>query len=166
MLADKVAKALQKQIADEGFASSSYLGMASWCEIQGLRGCAEFMYEQSAEERAHMLKIVKYLNQAGGHAEIPAIKEPVNAYKTVTEVFSAALKQEQGVTKSINAIVELSLEEKDFVSFNFLQWFVEEQLEEENLFRAILDIIKIAGSDARSLLMIDNEIAKIRAAQK
>ena len=165
MLAEKVAEALQKQIANEGSASSSYLGMASWCEVQGLRGCAEFLYEQSSEEREHMMKIIRYLNQAGGHAEIPALKEPLNKYKTVSEVFTAALKQEQGVTQSINKIVEMSLDEKDFVSFNFLQWFVGEQLEEENLFRCILDIIKISGSDPRSLLLIDNEIAKIRAAK-
>src|SRR5206468_3734847 len=97
------------------------------------------------------------------HAVIPVIKEPPATYKSVTEAFEIALKQEQGVTKQINNLVDLALENKDYASFHFLQWFVEEQMEEEKLFRTILDVIKLGGADPRSsLLLIDNEIAKIR----
>ena len=163
MIHKKIEDAINEQIANEAYASSSYLSMASWCEITGLRGAAGFFYEQSDEERVHMLKMVKYINEAGGHALVPSIKEPQATYKSLNEAFEISLKQEQTVTKQINKLVDLSLESKDYASFHFLQWFVEEQLEEERLFRTILDVIKLGGADPRSsLLLIDNEIAKIR----
>lgn len=163
MLTKKVEEALNHQIAYEAYASSSYLSMASWCEVQGLRGATAFFYAQSAEERVHMLKIIRYINIAGGHALIPAVKEPANAYKSLKDVVETSLHQEQDVTKQINKLVELSFEAKDFATHHFLQWYVAEQLEEENLFTTILNIIKLGGKDEqRSLLIIDNEIAKIR----
>ena len=163
MINKKIEEAINEQVANEAYASSSYLSMASWCEVTGLRGAAAFFYEQSDEERVHMLKMVKYINEAGGHALVSAVKEPPGNYKSITEAFEIALKQEQGVTKQINKLVDLALETKDYASFHFLQWFVEEQLEEEKLFRTILDVIKLGVSDSKSaLLLIDNEIAKIR----
>ena len=136
--------------------------MASWCETSGLRGCAAFFYEQSDEEKEHMMKIFKYLNEAGGHAVASEVKEPPRAYKSIQQVFEFALEHELNVTKSINQLVELSFHAKDYSSFNFLQWFVAEQHEEEMLFRSILDIIKITGSDGKGLLLLDHEIEKIR----
>ena len=162
MIHKKIEEAINQQVANEAYASSSYLSMASWCETTGLRGAAGFFYQQSDEERIHMLKMVKYVNEAGGHAIVPVVKEPPAIYKSINEAFEIALKQEQEVTQQINKLVDQSLETKDYASFHFLQWFVEEQLEEEKLFRTILDVIKIGGADPRSLLLIDNEIAKIR----
>jgi len=163
MINKKIEEAINEQVTNEAYASSSYLSMASWCEVTGLRGAAGFFYQQSEEERVHMMKMVKYINEAGGHALVSEIKEPPAKYKSINEAFEIALKQEQGVTKQINKLVDLSLETKDYASFNFLQWFVEEQLEEEKLFRTILDVIKLGSSDPRSsLLLIDNEITKIR----
>jgi ferritin len=163
MINKKIEDAINQQIANEAYASSSYLSMASWCEITGLRGAAAFFYQQSDEERVHMLKMFKYINEAGGHSIVPVIKEPPATYKSIDAAFEIALKQEQEVTKQINKLVDLSLETKDYASFHFLQWFVEEQLEEERLFRTILDVIKLGVADPRcSLLLIDNEIAKIR----
>ena len=162
MLQKKVGEALNKQIANEAYASSSYLSMASWCDKEGLRGCAGFFYKQSDEEREHMLKLVKYVNEVGGHAVVTAIKEPPAEYKSVKQVFEIALDQESEVTNQINKLVDLSFSSKDFASFNFLQWYVQEQVEEENLFRTILNIIKIAGDDDKALLFIDNEIANVR----
>ena len=162
MLTKKVEEALNKQVANEAYASNSYLSMASWCDKEGLRGCAAFFYEQSDEERVHMLKLAKYVNLVGGHALISDIKAPPAEYKSVKQVFEMALDQEMDVTKQINKLVELSFDTKDFASFNFLQWFIEEQVEEENLFRTILNIIKISGDDEKALLFIDNEIARVR----
>ncbi len=162
MLSKKVEEALNKQVAYEVYASSSYLSMASWCEKEGLRGTASFLYAQSEEEKTHMLKIFRYINEAGGHALSPALKEPPNKYNSINHVFELALEQEINVTNQINKLVELSLVTQDYASFHFLQWFVEEQLEEEKLFRMILDIIKLAGKEGRSLLLIDNEIGKLR----
>lgn len=162
MLSKKIATALNEQIAKEAYASHYYLAMASWCEKEGLRGCAGFLYEQSEEELEHMMKLFRYVNAAGGHALVAALKEPPNAYKSISHVFQLALEHEIGVTKSINKLVELCFTEKDYSSFNFLQWYVSEQHEEEKLFNSILDVIKITGADARGLLLIDNEVAKFR----
>lgn len=163
MIQNKIEKALNDQIAMEAYASSSYLAMASWCEAQGLRGATKFYYAQSDEERVHMLKLIKYVNSSGGHAKIPALKEPQQNYQNVQETFEMALKQEEGVSQSIDKLVELTFTTKDFASHHFLQWYVEEQHEEENLFRTILDQFALAGKDGRSLLILDNEIMKIRA---
>lgn len=163
MLNKKILDALNEQIEYEAYASSSYLAMASWCEKEGLRGCTGFFYEQSGEEREHMLKIIRYINGAGGHAVIPAVEEPQAEYKSIKDVFETSLKQEQGVSKQIYKLVELSFNTKDFGTYHFMQWYVAEQLEEENLFKMTLDIIRIAGEEERSLLLIDNEIAKVRA---
>jgi ferritin len=163
MLTKNVEEALNKQIGYEAYASNSYLSMASWCDQEGLRGCTAFFYEQSEEERMHMLKIVKYVNQAGGYAKISAIEPPAENYQSIKHVFETALKQEQEVSKQINNLVELSFQTKDFATYHFLQWYVQEQLEEETLFNTILDIIRIGGEEEKSLLLIDNEISKIRS---
>lgn len=160
MLSKKVQEALNHQVAYEAYASSSYLSMASWCETEGLRGSAAFLYGQSDEERGHMLKLVHYVNEAGGHAHVPTIKEPPFTYKSLKNLFEVALEQEQDVTHSINKLVELAFDTKDFATFNFLQWYVAEQHEEEHLFTTILDILEIAGTDGKNLLIADNEIAK------
>ena len=163
MLSEKIEAALNDQIAKEAYASNYYLSMASWCEKTGLRGCSAFMYQQSEEELEHMMKLFRYVNAAGGHSLVSAIKEPPATYKSIAQVFELALEHEINVTKSINKLVELCFSEKDYSSFNFLQWYVAEQHEEEKLFNSILDTVKIAGSDGRGLLLLDNEISKLRA---
>jgi len=163
MISKKIAEALNRQVAKEAFAVNSYLSMASWCEQQGLRGCAVFFYEQSEEEKGHMMKLFKYINEAGGHAIAPEIKEPSHSYKSITHVFSTALEHERGVSASINKLVEFCFNSKDFASFHFLQWYVEEQVEEENLFKSILDMIKLAGGEtSKNLLFIDGEIRRLK----
>ena len=162
MLSKDIEAALNDQIAKEAYASSSYLAMASWCETKSLRGATAFFYAQSAEERVHMLKLIKYVNEAAGHAIIPALKEPAATYKSIEDVFQLSLNQERDVTKSINKLVELTFSSKDYASFNFLQWYVAEQHEEENLFKTVLDLIKLSGKDNRDLLTLDNEIGRIK----
>ena len=163
MLLKEIEAALNAQIANEAYASNSYLSMASWCEKKGLRGSAAFMYEQSEEEREHMMRMIKYVNEAGGHAKVSALKEPPYVYKSISQVFELALQHEIHVTQSINKIVDLSLSKKDYGTFNFLQWYVAEQHEEEHLFNSILDIIQISGTEGRGLLLLDNEIARLRS---
>ena len=163
MLTKKIESALNDQIVMEAYASNSYLAMASWCEVKGFRGATKFYYAQSEEERIHMLKLVKYVNASGGHANITSVEGPERAYKTLRETFETALKQERGVSSSINNLVELTFNQKDYTTHNFLQWYVQEQHEEENLFKTILDIFTLAGTDGKSLIIVDNEIMKIRA---
>ena len=161
MLSKRVEKALNDQIAKEAYASNSYLAMASWCETKGLRGCTSFFYKQADEERQHMLKLIKYVNASGGGATIPALAQPKEHYDSINDLFDISLKQERDVTDSINKLVELSFSAKDHASYNFLQWYVSEQHEEEGLFKTILDIINLGGKDSRSLLLVDLEIGKI-----
>jgi len=158
-----LTKALNNQIAMEAAASSTYLAMASWCEITGYEGSAAFMYQHSDEERQHMLKIVHYLNEAGVPAVIPAVKQPPASPKTLESVFKTALKNEQAVTKSINKMVEMAQKDKDHSTFSFLQWFVNEQIEEEKTFETILQKFDIIGRDKLAVYEIDKSLSSMGA---
>ena len=161
MISKKVEALLNQQIQQEGYASYFYLGMASWCDFNGLEGCSKFLYGQSEEEREHMLKLFNYIIEAGGQALAPEIKKIPKDFKDVVNVFNLALKQEISNTKSINNLADVCLKEKDYSTFNFLQWYVAEQHEEEMLFKTILDKISIIGTEGQGLYLIDNEIGKI-----
>lgn len=158
MLTDKIQKALNEQIALEAASSDSYLAVASWCDTRGFSGSAKFFYSQAEEERGHMLKLFHYMNDAGGHAQVPPCKAPQGKFKALVEVYESSLKQEQVVTKAINNLVDIALSSKDFATFNFLQWYVAEQVEEEKQFRDILDKIAIVGKDGEGEYLIDRDI--------
>jgi ferritin len=158
MLSKKLQSALNHQIAEEAYASNYYLAMASWCDKEGLHGSANFLYTQAEQERAHMMKLFRYVNDTGGHAVAPAVKEAPQEFKNLSNVFELTLKHELVVTKLINALVETCLEEKDYSTFNFLQWYVAEQHEEERLLKNILDLIRITGTDGRGIFHIDKEV--------
>ncbi len=161
MISEKMQLALNKQIGLESYASTLYLAMSVWCENQGLQGCTQFMRRQSEEERLHMLKIVDYLGSVDGIAVIPAVKEPPATYDGVKSMFQTVYEHEQDVTKAIHHLVKMANEEGDFTTYNFLQWYVEEQREEEDLMRGILDRIKLIGEGGNSLYFIDKEIEAI-----
>lgn len=164
MLTKKVENALNKQIEMEGYASNYYLSAASWCDSKGLPGCAGFLYRHADEERMHMMKIFNYVNDAGGHALAPAIKQPPVKFKSLKDLFKAVFDHEIEVTKSINSLVDLCMGEKDHSSYHFLQWYVAEQHEEEKLFRLILDKIDLLGpDDSRGLYWIDRELGAMQA---
>jgi ferritin len=161
MLSKNIQDALNKQTGEESYASSYYLSMASWADKAGLRGCAKFLYAHSEAERVHMMKLFRYVNDAGGHALVQAVKAPPADFKSINSVMELILSHERHVTKAINALVETCLTEKDYSTFNFLQWYVAEQHEEERLFQSILDMIKVAGTEGRGLFLIDKEIGKL-----
>lgn len=161
MLSKTIQTALNEQISKESNASNFYLSMASWCDKTGLPGSAKFLYEHSGRERQHMMKLFHYVNDAGGHAMKHELKDPPFEFKSLIEVFELTHQHEIEVTQSINAVVDLCLKEKDHSTFNFLQWFVAEQHEEERLFKSILDKIKIIGLDGRGIYWIDKEIGKL-----
>ena len=163
MITKKVEEALNKQVGSEAFASSSYLAMASWADQAGLQGTAGFFYAQAEEEREHMMKIVRFINEYGGHAIIPAVKEPVNDFKSIKDAVEKALAHEEDVTQKIYKIVDLTSEVKDHATFNFLQWFVKEQVEEEGLFTNILQMIKYSGDGP--VLLVDKAIGAIKDAE-
>ncbi len=155
---NKVEKALNAQIIKESSSSQFYLAMASWAENNGLSGTAKFMYQHSDEERFHMLKLVKFVNERGGTAIIPGIEQPPKTFKNLANVFELLLEHEISVTDSINQIVDVCLTEKDYTTHNFIQWYVAEQLEEEALARTILDKIKLIGGDKSGMYMFDRDL--------
>ena len=164
MISKKMEQALNKQIELEGYASFLYLSMASWCDKEGMDGCAAFMHRQSEEEKEHMLRIFHYISEVDGHALTPAIKQPPYEFESVKSLFEEVYAHEQRVTKAIHELVALSLEEKDHTTHHFLQWYIDEQKEEEALMRTILDKIKLIGNGPQSLYYIDMEVEKINAA--
>ena len=158
-LSTNVKKVLNDQVLLEASASNSYLAMASWCEITGYQGAADYFYAQSDEERTHMLKIVHYLNSLGTPATIPAIKAPVSSYKSLEGLIKTALKNEQSVTKAIHHMVEITQKEKDHSTYAFLEWFVNEQVQEETKFETILQKFDLLGRDKLAIHEIDKLLA-------
>lgn len=153
-----IESALNSQILKEASSSQFYLAMASWAETQGLGGTASFMYQHSDEERMHMLKLVKFVNERGGKAIVPALPQPPTSFENILHVFESLLEHELGVTDSINDIVDLCLKEKDYTTYNFMQWYVSEQMEEEALARTILDKLKMIGTDKGGLYLFDRDL--------
>jgi ferritin len=157
----KVEAALNNQIEIEAMSSQFYLAMASWAETEGLSGTAMFLYQHSDEERMHMLKLVKFVNERGGKAVVPALKQPPKTFKGITDIFENLLKHETFVTKTINEVVDVCLKEKDYTTHNFMQWYVAEQLEEEALARTIMDKLKLIGSDKGGLYLFDRDLQSL-----
>ncbi len=161
MLSKKMVKALNDQVAMEAAASHKYLAMACWCDEQGLEGAANFFMQHADEERMHMMKIVHYLLEADASPIIPALEQPKLKYKNVQEVIHTAYDSEKKVTASIHKLVGLANKENDPQTYNFLQWYVAEQLEEEALMRKLIDKVKLIGNGERSLYYIDLEMSQL-----
>jgi ferritin len=160
MLKKKVEDICNRQVEREGYSSNLYIAMASWAETSGYSGVAGWLHSQSDEERMHMMKFIKYINERGGKAVMPAFKKPESDFKSVEDMFKEVLKHEEFVTASINEIVALTLEEKDFNTHNFLQWFVMEQVEEEASVRNILDKVRLVGKN--NMYQFDRDIMSLR----
>ena len=161
MLSKNIESVLNKQIRIEAESSQVYLSMACWAEIQGLEGVAQFMYKQSDEERMHMLKLIKYVNERGSHATITDLKAPNTTFGTFKQMFEELYKHELFVSQSINELVHVAFEEKDYATHNFLQWYVAEQIEEEAQAKTILDKINLIGDDKGGLYLFDRDIQQI-----
>ncbi len=160
MLPKKVEELCNRQIEREGYSSNLYLAMASWAENKGMTGIAGWLYAQADEERGHMLKFIKYLNERGGSALIPEFKQPPVKYKGIDEMFKEVLKHEQYITASITDVLEAAMAEKDHATVNWIQWFVKEQVEEEGSVQIILDKLSLAGE--HGLYFLDRDIMSLR----
>ncbi|WP_304197059.1 ferritin [Flavobacterium alvei] len=161
MLSKNIEVALNKQIRIEAESSQIYLSMACWAEVNGLEGISQFMYAQSDEERLHMLKLIKYVNERGGHAQITELNAPKTSYETFKGMFEELYKHELFVSNSINELVHITFQEKDYATHNFLQWYVAEQIEEEATAKTILDKINLIGDDKGGLYLFDRDIQQI-----
>jgi ferritin len=162
MLNKKVEKALNDQIRVEAESSQTYLAMASWSEINGYPGTADFLFQHSDEERLHMLKLIKFVNDRGGQAIIPKLDQPAKDFKTLQNIFKTLLDHETLVTAEINNVVDVCLKEKDYTTHNFMQWYVSEQIEEETLARNAMDRLKLAGNDNGALYMFDRDLPTMK----
>jgi ferritin len=160
MLRKKVEDLCNRQIEREGFSVNLYLAMASWAENNGMSGVAQWIYAQAEEEKLHMLKFIKYINERGGKAVIPAFEKPRSEFSDIEDLFREVLTHEEFITESINEIVALTLDEKDFNTHNFLQWYVFEQVEEEASVRTILDKIRLLGKS--NMYQFDRDIMTLR----
>ncbi len=161
MLKQQMTDALNQQINLEFFSSNLYLQMSSWCETNGYSGSAAFLKEHAAEELEHMHRLFKYVNEAGGMSILGAIEAPATEYKDIIDIFTQTYEHELLISSEINNLVALAFELKDFTSFNFLQWYITEQLEEEALFQGILDKIKLLGNDSKNMFFFDKEILNL-----
>ena len=150
-----LVKALNNQISMEANAANAYLSAASWCEITGYDGAANFFHDQAEEEHQHMLKFVNFVNGQCLGAIIPGTKQPPKTYKSLEAICKTALSNEQTVTKAINHMVDLAQKDKDHNTFTFLQFFVNEQIEEEQQFENILQKFNLLGRDKLAIYEID-----------
>lgn len=160
MLPKKVEEIINAQILKEDYSSQLYLSMASWAENNGFEGIADWLYAQSEEERVHMLKFVKYVNDRDGVAVIPAIEKPPAEFDNVKLLFDNVLKHEKFISASINEIVGVCMDERDFTTQNWIQWFVTEQIEEEASVKAIIDKLNLLGDT--NLYLFDKDILSMR----
>jgi ferritin len=156
MLSEKMLKALNEQITLEFYSSNLYLQMSSWCEFNALDGCAKFLKVHAAEEMEHMQRLFTYVNETGGLAIVGQIDAPPVEFKSISEIFKETYEHEVFITSKINKLAKIAQQEDDFSTFNFLQWYVAEQHEEEKLFKSIIDKIEMIGPSG--LFFIDKEV--------
>ncbi len=150
--------ALNEQIGNEFSSSTQYVAIAAHFDEEGLPELAAFFYRQAEEERAHAMRFVKYIVDAGGHVQIPIIPMPVDVFANAEESVALALEGEMKVTRQINALVEQSIQESDHITHNFLQWFVTEQLEEVSSMDQLLRMVKRAGDT--NILLVEEYLAR------
>ena len=160
MLTKKVEELCNRQIEREGYSSNLYLAMASWAETKGMSGIAAWLYAQAEEERQHMLRFFRYVNERNGTAIVPEFKKPPLKYKGIPEMFDEVLKHEKFISASINEVLESAMAEKDHATANWIQWFVKEQVEEESSVQQIIDKLALAGQ--HGVYFLDRDIMNLR----
>ena len=158
MVSAHIENSLNGQIEVEARSSQYYLAMASWADTKGFSGVSQFLYRHSDEERQHMLKLIHYVNERGGKAVIPSLDKPPSDFDSIQTIFKDLFEHEQKVTSEINEVVDACLKEKDYTTYNFMQWYVSEQIEEEAMARNILDKLALIGNDKGGLYLFDREL--------
>ncbi len=159
-LSKKLEGALNAQIKEELYSSYIYLSMAAYCESINLPGFAHWMRAQSQEELEHALKFFGYVSERGGRVELEAIEKPPFDFGGPLDVFEKTLEHEQFISSRIADLYALAIEEKDYASFSLLQWFIDEQVEEEKNAGEILATLKVIGDKAHALIMLDRQLAQ------
>jgi ferritin len=158
MLSKKLQDAMNEQIKNELYSAYLYLSMSAYCEAANLPGFAHWMRMQAQEEEAHAMKFYDFIYERGGRVVLQAIDQPPFEFPSPLAVFEQTLEHEQKVTGMINDLYALAVEEKDYASQIFLQWFVTEQVEEEASATQILETLKMIGDKGHALIMLDRQL--------
>lgn len=158
MISTKIAQLINDQIAKEQFAAQYYLSMSAWFSAQDLDGIANYFRVQSKEEFMHADKMFDFLNDVGGQIIISQIPKPPHEFNDAIEIFEKALEHEKLVTQSIFNIVKNANEENDFATVSFLQWFINEQVEEEASASQLVSKIKMVSNNPSALYLFDQEL--------
>jgi ferritin len=159
-LSKKMQDALNEQIKEEIASAYIYLSMAAYCESINLGGFAHWMANQSNEELSHAMKFYNYIYDRGGRVVLEAIDKPASEFAGPTDVFEKTLAHEQFITGRIHNLYAMAVEEKDYASQGVLQWFVNEQVEEEKTASDILEMLKMVGDKGQGLIMLDRQLAQ------
>ncbi len=158
MLSERMLKALNEQINKELFSAYFYMGIAAYFKERSFDGFASWMEAQAEEELGHAMRFYDYVFDRGGKVELERIEKPKQEFESPLKAFEAVYLHEVGVTQSIFKLVDLAREENDHATYTFLQWFVQEQVEEEASTKAIVDKLKIIGDHPQGLFMLDREL--------
>ena len=162
LISSEIETLLNQQVKKEALSSSIYLSMASWCNRNGYDFSSDYFFKQSEEERVHQLKFYKYILDMGGNAISPEVTGIKQEYNSFREVFEEALDQEISVTQSIKNIYARCMKEQDFVTMEFLNWFLKEQREEEYKARRALELFEVIGEEGTGRWQIDKNVGQIK----
>ena len=154
MLSKDLLEALNDQMNHEYFAAHAYMAMAAYCDDASYEGFANFYIQQAKEER-FTVKIYDYINDRGEHAEFKSIPAPKTEFKSILETFKDGLAQEQDVTRRFYNLSEIAQKDKDYATISFLNWFLDEQVEEESTFETHIDYLNRIGDDCNTLYLYE-----------
>ncbi len=160
MLTEKMLEAINEQINRELYSEYLYLSMAAYLEEEGLSGFSNFMRVQVLEERSHAMKMYDYVLERGGKVILKQIDQPQVDFESALEIFTLALGHEKFISKSINELMDVAIAENDHATRSFLNWFIDEQVEEEASMDTIVSQLKIIGGKGHGLLMMDRELGQ------
>ena len=163
MLSESIEREFNRHIQFEFASGYLYLSMAAWCDAKGLPGFANWMRQQADEEHQHGLKFFDFVLLRGSRVRLEAIEQPENDWTSPLAVFESAQHHEAEVTKRIHQLVAMVLAEQDHAAYTFLQWFVNEQVEEEASVGIVVDRLRLVGDDGRGILLVDQELQQRRA---
>ena len=158
MISQKLQDAINEQINSEFYAAHLYLSMAAFCDTRSLGGFSHWLKLQYSEELSHALKLFDFITDRGGRVVLQAIRQPLVEFESVATVMRMALEHEKQVTASIDGLYELALEERDYSAHVLLEWFVDEQVEEEKSLTEIIDHLEMVGNDGTGLLLLNSRL--------
>jgi ferritin len=158
MLSKTMQDAINEQIKHELYSAYIYLGMSAYAEAENWQGAARWLRAQAAEEQTHAMKLFDFVNDRGGRVSLQAIAQPPQEFTSLLDVFEQVLAHERKVTALIHRLYEIAVSEKDYAAQVMLQWFIDEQVEEEKNASQIVDALKLVGAQGAALFVLDRQL--------